>query len=92
MNQHVFNSFHSSVAAFSFDLVPATLDKPHELTVIVGDNKDALARYYSYEATKEAIRIQKTGFLPWDSLPVATAAAEFADAGRWISTLPRTVS
>jgi hypothetical protein len=92
MNQYVFNSFHSSVAAFSFDLVPATIDKPHQLTVIIDDNKDALARYYSYEATKEAIRTQKTGFLPWDSLPVATAAAEFTDPGRWISTPLKTVN
>ncbi|MFZ1220385.1 MAG: hypothetical protein WAO00_13905 [Chthoniobacterales bacterium] len=85
MNQYVFNSFHSSVAAFSFDLVPATLDNPHQLTVIVGDDKDALSRYHSYEATKDAIRAQKTGFRPWDSLPAATAAAEFAEPGRWTS-------
>lgn len=89
MNQHVFNSFHSSVAAFSFDLVPATLDNPHQLIAIIGDDKDALSRYHSYEATKDAIRTQKTGFRPWDSLPAARAAAEFADSSRW-SSIPFT--
>jgi|GEM_PF-6323704 len=82
MNQHVLNSFHSSVAAFSLDLVPATPDNPHQLTVIDGDDKEALARYSS---TKEAIRTQKTGFPPWDSLPAAIAASEFSDASRWNS-------
>ena len=86
MNQYVFNSFHSSVAAFSFDLLPATTDNPHQLTVIVGDDKKALALYFSYEAWKEAIRTQKTRFPPWDSLPAAIAASEFSDASRWVST------
>lgn len=85
MNQYVFNSFHSSVAAFSFDVVPATPDNPHQLTVIVGDDKEALARYFSYEAFKEAIRTQKTGFTPWDCLPAAIAAREFSDVSRWVS-------
>ena len=91
MSQYLFNSFHSSVATFSFDLVPATLDHPHQLAVIVGDDKRALSRYISYEAIKEAIRTQKTGFPLWDSLPPQTAAREFSEPGRWISIPIRTV-
>jgi hypothetical protein len=87
MNQLVFNSFHSSVAAFSFDLTPATLDCPHQLTVVVDGSTEALSRYYSYEAFKEAIRSQNTGFMPWDSLPVEIAAAEFVDPRRWVSSV-----
>lgn len=73
-------AFHSSVGIIA--LMPRAGNNVR-IEIALGDRTEALSEFRTKTEAQDAIKMQRTGFTPWDSLAQEIAQAEYADSGRW---------